>query len=92
MTVVKNKQKKLKAEVPEIKKLSLTIILLVQLSTWIFFDGAELGVMFGPQFCGSLRKKCVKALRCWLKMLAFGLGDNLSLCPLNKNILSNERL
>jgi hypothetical protein len=81
VTVVKNKQKKLKAEVPEIKKLGLTIILLVQLSTWIFFDGAELGVMFGPQFCGSLRKKFVSS-----SLLAVGfwpwnsrLGDNLSL-------------
>ena len=88
MTVVKNKQKKLKAEVPEIKKLSLTIILLVQLSTWIFFDGAELGVMFGPQFCGSLRKKFVSS-----SLLAVGLmepwrlGDNLSL-----EFLSDERL
>ena len=72
--VVKNKQKKLKAEVPEIKKLGLTIILLVQLSTWIFFDGAELGVMFGPQFCGSLRKKFKKLFvaGCWL-LLSFGV-------------------
>ena len=78
--------KKIESGSPQIKKLGLTIILLVQLSTWIFFDGAELGVMFGPQFCGSLRKKFVKALRCWLN-LAFGLGDNLSL-----EFLSDERL
>ena len=59
--MVKNKQKKIESGSPRNKKIGPTIILLVQLSTWIFFDGAELGVMFGPQFCGSLRKKFVSS-------------------------------
>ena len=56
VTVVKNKQKKLKAEVPEIKKLGLAIILLVQLSTWIFFDGAELVSCLAHSFVEACEK------------------------------------